>query len=279
MLIIMTKRILLLSSLLLLSACQQNNEAASIVNKQESDFEFTLPELAAIPAGEFDMGCVSGIDCADREEPVHSVTIPAFLMSKTEITADLWDACVKAQACQQPYDSEGNNRPATYTSWDDVQTFITWINTTTGENYRLPSESEWEYAARAGSVTPYNTGDCISTEQANYEGNAFKAAGCTIEGEYRDQTTPVASFSANAFGLHDMHGNMWEWVEDCWHDNYDGAPADGSAWVAGDCERRVMRGGAWHGDVSYMRSAYRFRFSREGRSGGLGFRLAKSYEN
>jgi formylglycine-generating enzyme required for sulfatase activity len=148
-------------------------------------------------------------------------------------------------------------------------------NTSTIHNIKIA----YQAVKHPGGKISTHSFDCISTEQANYEGNAFKAAGCTNEGEYRNQTTPVASFSANAFGLHDMHGNMWEWVEDCWHDNYDGAPADGSAWLVGDCERRVMRGGAWHDAVSYMRSAYRFRFSREGRSGGLGFRLAMSYEN
>jgi formylglycine-generating enzyme required for sulfatase activity len=238
-----------------------------------------LPEMVEIPAGQFEMGCVSGIDCKARELPVHTVTIPAFMMSKTEVTEELWSMCVKAGACvdyEKPERKEAN-LPASYVSWDDTQDFITWLNKVTGDNYRLPSESEWEYAARAGTQTPFNTGNCINWKQANFEGNAFKQAACTEEGEYRKQTMPVASFPANAFGLHDMHGNMWEWVADCWHWSYDEAPTDGSPWYGTDsaCERHVMRGGAWHGTVSYMRSAYRFRFPREARSGGLGFRLVK----
>lgn len=244
-----------------------------------------LPDMVEIPAGEFEMGCVSGIDCKKRELPVHTVTVPAFMMSKTEMTAAPWYQCVKAGACPQ---SEGGgaggeqgNMPASYVSWDDVQLFIKWLNTQTSENYRLPTEAEWEYAARAGTTTPFNTGDCITAEQANFEGNAFKAANCTEEGEYRKRAMPVASFPANDFGLHDMHGNMWEWVQDCWHWSYEGAPNDGSAWFGAEseCERHVMRGGAWHGSVSYMRSAYRFRFPKEAKSGGLGFRLVKPVEN
>ncbi len=250
----------------------------SVVNADAKWHQF-LPEMIEIPAGEFEMGCVSGIDCKDRELPVHTVKVPAFMMSKTEITAELWYSCVREKACPEPEGAGGElaNMPASYVSWDDVQVFIEWLNSRMGDNYRLPSEAEWEYAARAGTKTPFNTGDCINSNQANFEGNAFKAAGCTEEGEYRKQTVAVGSFPANAFGLYDMHGNVWEWVEDCWHWSYDGAPTDGSAWTGStsECERHVMRGGAWHGSVSYMRSAYRFRFPREAKSGGIGFRLVK----
>lgn len=240
-----------------------------------------LPEMVVIPAGQFEMGCVSGIDCKAREKPVHLVSVERFELSATEVTMAAWQACIADQGCDYMPQTDGldqPNMPVRYISWDDTQMFIAWLNKKTGESYRLPTESEWEYAARAGTMTPFNTGDCITAEQANYEGNAFKVAGCEVEGAYRKQAMPVASFSPNAFGLYDMHGNMWEWVQDCWHWNYDGAPADGAAWLgsASECERHVMRGGAWHGTVSYMRSAYRFRFPREGRSGGLGFRLARS---
>ena len=250
----------------------------SLVNAS-SEVEALLPEMVKIPAGEFEMGCVSGIDCKARELPVHTVKISGFMMSKTEITVDAWYACVRAKECPEPEGGGGEqgNMPASYISWDDVQLFIQWINAETDEEYRLPSEAEWEYAARAGTKTPFNTGNCITTEQANFEGNAFKPAGCKEEGEYRKQAIPVASFAPNAFGLHDMHGNVWEWVEDCWHWSYEDGPADGSPWTgkASECERHVMRGGAWHGTVSYMRSAYRFRFPREAKSGGIGFRLVK----
>jgi len=251
------------------------------VVKASSHLDSVLPEMIDIPAGSFEMGCVSGIDCKAREKPVHMVVIPAFQMAKTEVTAELWAACVAAKGCS--YEPETNGwiepgMPVRYISWDDVQVFIAWLNAETNSHYRLPSEAEWEYAARAGTVTPFNTGHCITDQQANFEGNAFKAAECYQEGKNRKKVLPVASFPPNAFGLHDMHGNVWEWVEDCWHQNYDNAPTDGSAWQGADseCERHTMRGGTWHGAVSYMRSAYRFRYPKEIRTGGLGFRLARS---
>ena len=248
----------------------------------ETDLESLLPEMVDIPAGQFKMGCVSGIDCKPREKPVHNVRISSFQMAKTEVTAELWAACVDAKGCTHIPDNNGwvePNMPVRYVSWDDLQIFLTWLNSETGSNYRLPSEAEWEYAARAGTATPFHTGPCITPEQANSEGNIFLGAGCEHQTENRKRALPVASFEANAFGLHDMHGNVWEWVQDCWHFNYDGAPADGSAWTGSgsQCERHVMRGGTWHGSVSYMRSAYRFRYPREIRTGGLGFRLARSF--
>jgi formylglycine-generating enzyme required for sulfatase activity len=248
----------------------------------EQHLNFTLPDMIDIPAGEFEMGCVSTIDCKPREKPVHKVIVPAFQMAKTEVTAELWAACVKAKGCSHEPENNGWTElgmPVRYVSWDDVQVFITWLNSATGDHYRLPSEAEWEYAARAGTETPFNTGMCITDQQANFEGNAFKAAGCSQEGKNRKRVVAVASFSANAFGLHDMHGNVWEWTDDCWHQNYDDAPTDGSVWSgsASECERHTMRGGTWHGAVDYMRSAYRFRYPREIRTGGLGFRLARSY--
>jgi formylglycine-generating enzyme required for sulfatase activity len=246
----------------------------------EQHVNFELPEMIDIPGGEFEMGCVSGIDCKAREEPVHKVVVPTFQMAKTEVTAELWAACVEAKGCNE-LESNGMvepNLPVRYVSWDDVQLFITWLNAETKSHYRLPSEAEWEYAARAGTVTPFNTGFCITDQQANFEGNTFRPAKCSKEGENRKTVLPVASFPANAFGLYDMHGNVWEWVEDCWHENYDNAPIDGSAWhgAISECERHVMRGGTWHGPASYMRSAYRFRYPKEIRTGGLGLRLARS---
>jgi formylglycine-generating enzyme required for sulfatase activity len=249
----------------------------------ETSLRSVLPEMIDIPAGQFEMGCVSKIDCKSREEPVHSVSIESFELAKTEVTAELWAACVNAKGCDYVPENNGwleLGMPVRYVSWDDVQVFLGWLNLTTGLDYRLPSEAEWEYAARAGTLTPYHTGTCITPAQANSEGNAFEVAGCYHESQNRKQALPVASFGPNAFGLHDMHGNVWEWVQDCWHQNYDGAPTDGSAWVGtdGQCERHVMRGGTWHGAVDYMRSAYRFRYPREIRTGGLGFRLARTVD-
>lgn len=247
----------------------------------EQALQGVLPEMIAIPAGQFEMGCVSGISCKDREEPVHTVTIKAFELAKTEVTAALWAACVKAKGCDYVPEDNGftdSNIPVRYVSWDDVKVFLSWLNTETNSNYRLPTEAEWEYAARAGTKTPFSTGNCISDQQANSEANTFIDGGCNQKGENRKKVLPVASFPPNPFGLYDMHGNVWEWVEDCWHQDYDDAPTDGSAWLgtAGNCQYHVMRGGTWHGMVSYMRSAYRFRYPQQTRTGGLGFRLARS---
>jgi formylglycine-generating enzyme required for sulfatase activity len=249
----------------------------------ETDLQEVLPEMIDIPAGEFEMGCVSMLDCKPREKPVHKVTVAAFQLAKTEVTAELWAACVKAKGCDYVPEDNGWNEqgmPVRYVSWDDAHVFLNWLNLATGLNYRLPTEAEWEYAARAGTTTPFYTGTCITSDQANSEGNAFGVAGCQHEGANRKQALPVASFEAIAFVLYDMHGNVWEWVQDCWHPSYDEAPTDGSAWVGtdGECERHVMRGGTWHGAVDYLRSAYRFRYPREIRTGGLGFRLARSVD-
>jgi formylglycine-generating enzyme required for sulfatase activity len=131
-------------------------------------------------------------------------------------------------------------------SWDDARAYADWLSDQTGQRYRLPTEAEWEYAARAGTTTPFWTGDCIHTDQANYDGN-YDYNGCGAKtGVHRGQTVPAGSLPANAFGLHEIAGNVWEWVEDCWHSSYAGAPTDGSAWVeadGGECSR-VVRGGS-----------------------------------
>ena len=184
----------------------------------------------------------------DNEGPQHRVTIiDAFAVGKYEVTFEEWDACVSAGGCggYRP-DDEGwgrGRRPVINVSWEDAQRFVEWLREETGEPYRLLSEAEWEYVARAGTSTPFHTGGTISTSQANYDGNYTYGNG--REGEYRERTVPVGSFGANAFGLHDVHGNVWEWVEDCWNDSYRGAPSDGSAWERGDCSSRVYRGGSW----------------------------------
>ena len=137
---------------------------------------------------------------------------------------------------------------------------MNWLSRETGKPYRLLSEAEWEYSARAGTTGPFHFGATISTDQANYDGNYIYGSG--REGVYRKKTVPVGSFPANGFGLHAVHGNVWEWVEDCWHASYRGAPSDGSAWVTGgDCGSRVLRGGSWYFDPGYLRSAVRLRNS------------------
>ena len=154
-------------------------------------------------------------------------------------------------------------------SWDDAKEYIAWLTRITGKEYRLLTEAEWEYAARAGATTAYSWGDEIGDGNANCDG-------CASHWDNK-QTAPVGSFKPNAFGLYDMHGNVYEWVEDPWHDNYSGAPVDGSAWLeGGEASRRVVRGGSWDDDPPYLRAAFRDRNSSDRRYYNLGFRLART---
>jgi formylglycine-generating enzyme required for sulfatase activity len=158
-------------------------------------------------------------------------------------------------------------------SWEDATAFCEWLSRQTGRAYRLPSEAEWEFACRAGTTTPFWTGATISTEQANYDGNYTYGSGA--KGGYREQTTPVDAFPVNPWGLHDMHGNIWEWCEDCWHERYTGAPKDGSAWLQRNCSLRVVRGGSWGSNPRDLRSANRVGIEPVNRDYGLGFRVAR----
>ena len=227
-------------------------------------------EMVEIPGGTFRMGDMSG-EGGDDERPVHSVTVPAFKMGKHEVTFAQWDACVADGGCSR-YSPDADwggrgNRPVIDVSWDKIQKFIDWLNAKTGGNYRLPTEAEWEYAARAGSTTLYSWGNSIGSNRANclndYCGDRWR------------YTALVGSFSANAWGIHDMHGNVWEWVQDCDHDSYVGAPTDGSAWTSGDCSVRVIRGGSWDGYPRHLRSAIRRGYARSYRHNYVGFRLAQ----
>ena len=243
-------------------------------------FETLAEEMVTLPGGEFKRGDLSGSGTIN-EKPVHTVAVKPFRLSKYEVTFALWDACVADGGCAEyrPDDSGWGrgNRPVINVSWDDTHNFIDWLNGKTGGNYRLPTESEWEYAARAGNATEYYWGDDIGMNQAV----------CIECGSQWDalQTAPVGSFPANGFGLHDMHGNVWEWTEDCWKDNYKQIPKDGSAWnpSIGQCPDfpgRVIRGGSW-GDVKVdLRSAARRGRPRSSDISGVsfpdqGFRLAQ----
>jgi len=228
-------------------------------------------EMIDIPGGTFRMGDNSGAGRSD-EEPVHTVTIKPFKMGKHEVTFGHWDVCVSDGGCNSnsPEFREWGrgSRPVTSVSWGDAQSFINWLNGETGGGYRLPSEAEWEYAARAGTETQYHWGNDIGRNNAN-------CGGC---GSQKDglKTEPVGSFPANAFGLHDMHGNVWEWIQDCWHDNYNGAPSDGSAWEGGDCAHRSTRSGSLDNGPVYVRSAYRGSLDATTRVYSTGFRLAQN---
>lgn len=230
------------------------------------------PEMVVIPPGSFVMGSNSG---NANEMPVHSVTIShAFALGKTEITQAQWKALMGSNP--SGFSNCGDNCPVENVSWDDVQEFILKLNAKTGKQYRLPSEAEWEYAARAGSTTAFPWGDQASHEHANYgEGECCKGLA-----QGRDQwvnTSPVGSFPANAFGLYDMIGNVWEWTEDSYHNNYVGAPADGSAWQ-GDGVNRVLRGGSWYFKSQNARTAYRGRNVPTYRYYNFGFRLVRILE-
>ncbi len=216
------------------------------------------------------MGDLSGDGDSD-EKPVHRVTIRPFELGKYEVTFAQWNACVDDGGCggYRPRDRDWGqgNRPVINISWDDAQSFIGWLNGKTNGNYRLPTEAEWEYAARAGTTTQYSWGYSIGRNRAN----------CNDCGSQWDdeQTAPVGSFEANAWGLHDMHGNVWEWVEDCWNDSYHDAPSDGTALTRGNCDLRMFRGGSWRARPVYLRSANRTVGARSYRSSARGFRLAQ----
>jgi len=231
------------------------------------------PEMVVVPAGEFMMGSTPDeSDHYDNEGPLHRVTIARPLaVSKFEVTFEQWDACVAVGTCAHVPDSNmgRETRPVINVSRYHAQQYVTWFSKMTGRSYRLLSEAEWEYAARAGTTTAYSWGDELGKNNANCNG-------CGSEWDGR-RTAPVGSFAPNQFGLYDMHGNVWEWVEDCLHTNYEGAPDDGSAWIAqGDCNNRVIRGGSWIGYPVGLRSALRFWFSADDHGTDLGFRVART---
>ncbi|MDJ0807622.1 MAG: SUMF1/EgtB/PvdO family nonheme iron enzyme [Gammaproteobacteria bacterium] len=233
------------------------------------------PEMVLIEGGSFAMGS----NVSSDEQPVHQVTVQDFAIGRCEVTFEEYERFAEATGRELPSDDGWGrgNRPVIDVSWDDARAYAAWLSQQTGKRYRLPSEAEWEYAARAGSLTAYPWGNKASHEQANYGTDEC----CDGKKEGRDQwefTAPVGQFPANAFGLHDMHGNVDEWVEDCWHDNYSGAPQDGSAWLeadGGSCERRVVRGGSWVDYPWWLRSAFRFRDVSTYRITYLGFRLVQ----
>ena len=240
------------------------------------------PEMVHIPAGSFLMGSPAGeAESLEWEGPQHQVQVPAFEVGKYEVTFDQWDACVSAGGCTHQPEDQGwghGTRPVINVSWDDAQQYVGWLSRTTGKMYRLPTEAEWEYAARAGTSTAFNTGDCIKTNQANYNGT-FDYDDCGAKtGVYVSRTQPVGSYPANRWGLYDMHGNAEEWVQDCYHYSYTSAPKDGSAWLdgCGTIGLPVQRGASWLTTPRDLRSAVRNRAVTGSRSYDLGFRVART---
>ena len=224
--------------------------------------------LVNIPAGSFIMGDLSGAGDPD-ELPLHKVEVKRFTLVEHEVTFAQWDQCHKAGRCIKPAD-EGwgrGERPVIQVSWKEIDAYITWVNEKTGKEFRLPTEAEWEYAARAGKSTKYSWGDSINCKQARFD---YYSDRCVKT----NATDPVKTYAANAFGLYDIHGNVWEMTSDCWNHNYKGAPNDGSSWDTGDCTRRVLRGGSWTNTPFEIMSANRNWSAIDYRLNSYGFRLA-----
>ena len=269
----MTVRLVVVTSIAAFAATPAQAQPATGTTFRDCD---VCPEMVVVPAGSFVMG--SQTDEAGRyddEGPTHEVTIAEpFAIGVREVTFEEWDACVAAGGCNgyEPGD-EGRGRssyPVLNANWDNARAYVFWLAAVTGKAYRLPSEAEWEYAARGGTSTRYSWGDEPSAAHANGE----QDHGWPDDGHR--YTAPTGSFAPNPFGLHDAHGNVWEWTADCWNDSYEGAPTDGSAWLDGDCVGRVTRGGAYNGGPAYLRSAMRVKIYSQFRSYFIGFRVARS---
>jgi formylglycine-generating enzyme required for sulfatase activity len=237
------------------------------------------PEMVVLPPGAYMMGSVDAEAGRTPEEgPRHRVEIAyAFAVAKFEATFAEWDACVAEGGCRHVPRDPGwgrGRRPVINVSWNDiVGQYLPWLSRRTGQAYRLLSEAEWEYAARAGMDGPFSTGISISTMDANFDGTAAYGGG--VKGDYRKRTLESGSFTPNAFGLHDMHGNVWEWVQDCHATSYDNAPADGAPAAGAEGCQRVMRGGSWIDSARVLRSAARGHVPADTRFIYRGFRVAR----
>ena len=244
------------------------------------------PEMVVVPAGSYMMGSPDGEEGRGHDEgPVHEVTIATpFAVGKYEVTFAEWDACVAAGGCKRrPDDMEWGRgrRPVNNVSWADAQTYVAWLAQETGQPYRLLSEAEWEYVARAETTGTYWWDGWFSTGADHAYANYGTDTCCEGKAAGADRwmhTSPVGSFEANAFGLVDTAGNVWEWVADCWNDSYRGAPSDGSAWTSGDCGSRVLRGGSWYNEPEVLRSANRGRSDTGSRDDTFGFRIARTLD-
>ena len=250
-------------------------------------------ELVKLPAGTFQMGSPAGEGDND-EKPQHAVKLPAFLIGKYPVTQAQWRSIAALPQVQIELDADpagfkGDRRPVENVSWEEAMEFCARLSQAClsqkgDRQYRLPSEAEWEYACRAGTTTPFCFGETITTDLANYRGTDWKLGDETYPGFYgqgsrgsfREETTDVGTFPPNAFGLYDMHGNVWEWCADRWHNNYGGAPTDGTAWIDGKSEYRIIRGGSWFDYPAVCRAAHRHFYSPGDRVDSLGFRVVCS---
>ncbi|MBO1046693.1 MAG: SUMF1/EgtB/PvdO family nonheme iron enzyme [Dolichospermum sp. DEX182a] len=227
-------------------------------------------EMVEIPGGTFIMGSpASEAGRSNHESPQHQVTVPSFYMGKYELTQAQYQVIMGAN----PAYSKGDNRPVERVSWNNAVEFCKKLSQKTGKKYRLPSEAEWEYACRAGTTTPFYFGESITPDLVNYDGNHTYAA--APKGKYRQQTTDVGTFPPNAFGLYDMHGNVWEWCEDDWQENYINAPINGSALISRS-DIKLLRGGSWDNNPEHCRSACRGYYALDDDDDHIGFRVVCS---
>ena len=278
---------------------QQGIDPAAVARAPGSTFRDTLvgggkgPEMVVVPSGSFLMGSPSSEPGRhDDEGPQRTVTISKpFAVGRFEVTWAEWEACAADGDCDGtgPASKGGDNgwgkgnRPVIEVDWNDAKAYVRWLSRKTGEDYRLLSEAEWEYVARAGTTTAYSWGNdpnggCAYSNGADMTAKregSFRRTTSSCSDGYGKQTAPVGSFSANAFGLYDLNGNVWEWTEDCWNSSYSGAPNNGSAWLSGDCDDRVRRGGSWSFSPGWLRSAVRSWSSTSGRDSEVGFRIAR----
>ncbi len=264
------------------------NAGGAIINRRNREAEFFREyingvslEMVSIPGGTFIMGSPDGEKGRYSDEgPQHQVAVASFFMGKYEVTQAQWQTVaalpqINISLNANPSRFKGGNRPVENVSWDEAREFCARLSIKTGKTYRLPSEAEWEYACRAGTTTPFYFGETITADLANY--NASSTYASEREGIYRKETTDVGSFPPNAFGLYDMHGNVWEWCADSYHENYNGATSDGSVWESGgDNKYRVGRGGSWDHSPADCRSALRSWLALVSRYDHLGFRVAVS---
>jgi formylglycine-generating enzyme required for sulfatase activity len=240
----------------------------------------SCPEMVVVPSGSLQMGSpVRETDRAKAEDPRHRVNFAGrFAVGKFSVTFDEWDACVSEGGCDnyRPADAGWGRgrRPVINVSWNDASAYVAWLSRKTGEPYHLLSEAEREYVTRAGTAWPFWWGPWISPQQANYDGNYAYAGG--TKGEFRQRTMLVDSLQPNPWGLYHIHGNVWEWTQDCWHDSYTGAPSNGGAWTTGDCNERVLRGGSWSSRPKYLRASQRFGLTASLRDDNLGFRIGRT---
>ena len=221
------------------------------------------PEMVVVPAGSFTMGSPANEPERFKDEVQVRVSIAApFAVGRYAVTFDEWDACVADTGCNGYMPNDGSwgrgKRPVINVNWDDAKAYAAWLSRKTGKSYRLLSEAEREYVTRAGTTTPFWWGSSITPKQANYDGSAEPYKGGGAKGEYRQRTVPVDSFEPNPWGLYNVHGNVWEWTEDCWNDSNTGNPGDGRARTMGTCTQRAVRGGSWNNIPQSLRSAFRY---------------------